>query len=133
MPRNQAIQASHTIALATKVLDLQEYQLRLTVQPRAQYSLVPGSQVAALDLALLAFPLTIRPWQPGDFFYPLGMHQRKKLSDFLVDLKVPVPLKERVYVVTSKGEIVWVMGYRIDDRFKLRDSTQEVYEMRLMN
>ncbi|MCG8453396.1 MAG: tRNA lysidine(34) synthetase TilS, partial [Spirochaetales bacterium] len=131
-PRTRSSQTIHTITTSsTKTLETQDYRLQMTVIPRAQYTLIPDSRVAALDLARLTFPLTIRKWQPGDFFYPLGMQARKKLSDFLVDLKVPMPLKERVYVVVAGGEIVWVIGYRIDDRFKITDTTRAVYEAQL--
>ncbi|MEL6413058.1 MAG: tRNA lysidine(34) synthetase TilS, partial [Bacteroidota bacterium] len=83
--------------------------------------------VAALDWAQLQFPLTVRLWQPGDVFFPLGMQHRKKLSDFLIDQKVPRPYKAQVWVVTSEGKIVWVVGHRIDDRFKLTAATQQAY------
>jgi tRNA(Ile)-lysidine synthase len=80
---------------------------------------------AVLDKTKLQFPLVWRTWQPGDFFYPLGMEHRKKLSDFLVDVKVPLPEKERVTVLETKGEIIWVVGYRIDNRYKLTAETKE--------
>jgi tRNA(Ile)-lysidine synthase len=82
-----------------------------------------------LDLASLEFPLTIRKWQPGEFFYPLGMQQRKKVSDFLVDVKVPRPYKELINVLVSNQQVVWIMGYRIDERFKVKATTQGVYEL----
>lgn len=80
---------------------------------------------AVLDKRKLEFPLVWRNWKQGDFFYPLGMEHRKKLSDFLVDAKVPVPEKERITVLESNGEIVWVVGFRIDNRFKLTPETME--------
>ncbi|MEM7383130.1 MAG: tRNA lysidine(34) synthetase TilS [Bacteroidota bacterium] len=126
-------QCSYTIAAAAdQVLVTRDHRLRLRVIPRAQYTIIPDGDVAALDLALLRFPLTIRKWQPGDYFYPLGMRQRKKLSDFLVDCKVPMPLKGDIYVMLSGDELVWVMGYRIDGRFSITTNTQMVYEARLM-
>jgi tRNA(Ile)-lysidine synthase len=96
-----------------------------------QYTIVANKEIAALNRAQLQFPLVVRKWQPGDAFYPLGMQQRKKLSDFLIDNKIPVPLKAQVWVVTSGGKIVWILGHRIDHRFKVTTSTQQVYEMRL--
>lgn len=82
--------------------------------------------IACLDWEKLTLPLKIRPWQQGDWFKPLGMTQRKKLSDFLIDQKVPLNLKERIQVVVSGDAIVWVVGYRIDNRFKISDQTKEV-------
>lgn len=83
-----------------------------------------NSNVAVLDADKLHFPLVWRQWEPGDFFYPLGMQHRKKLSDFLVDTKVSIPEKQRLTVLESRGEIVWVVGHRIDNRFKLTPDTK---------
>lgn len=102
------------------------FVLRCHRVPREAYSLVPDLQVAALDSAMLRFPLQVRRWRPGDDFYPLGMRGRKKVSDFLIDTKVPRPHKERVYVVTSDSQIVWVVGHRLDDRFKVTPSTMQL-------
>lgn len=98
---------------------------RMTIK-KGDLSLPSTSPLTAvLDKSKLQFPLVWRTWQPGDFFCPLGMEHRKKLSDFLVDAKVPLPEKERVTVLESQGEIVWVVGYRIDNRFKLTPETLE--------
>ena len=96
------------------------------------YALTKQQTMAALDEDLLAFPLTIRPWQSGDWFFPLGMSHRKKLSDFLVDQKVPRHRKPSVYVITSGEDIVWVVGWRIDHRFRITDQTKKVYEISVM-
>ncbi|MDN3687096.1 tRNA lysidine(34) synthetase TilS [Cyclobacterium jeungdonense] len=85
-----------------------------------------SSENALLDRQLLEYPLLIRTWEQGDKFRPLGMGQFKKVSDFLIDSKIPVILKERVQVLCSAGEIVWVIGHRIDDRYKVTESTEEV-------
>ncbi len=122
---------SYTIDATTKSLTMPPHKLQCTHIPRAQYTIVANKEVAALNRAQLKFPLVVRKWQPGDVFYPLGMRQRKKLSDFLIDKKIPVPLKAQVWVVTSGGKIVWILGHRIDDRFKVTASTQQVYEIRL--
>ena len=82
--------------------------------------------VACLDLDKLQFPLIIRRWRHGDFFYPLGMTKTQKLSDFLINNKVNVFDKERVMVLTSNERIVWVIGHRPDNRFKISNDTQHV-------
>lgn len=79
-----------------------------------------------LDIDSLRFPLTWRKWKAGDFFFPLGMTGRKKISDFLVDQKVSLVDKRAVSVLESAGEIAWVVGYRIDDRFKVKPTTEHV-------
>lgn len=81
---------------------------------------------ASLDFEKLSFPLVWRKWRAGDSFYPLGMTQRKKISDFLIDKKISMAEKDTITVLESAGEIVWLAGYRIDNRFRLTDSTNHV-------
>lgn len=82
--------------------------------------------IACLDTEKLRFPLVIRKWNAGDFFYPLGMNGKKKLSDYFIDKKYSLPEKERKMVLESEGKIVWIIGDRIDDRFKVTADTSEV-------
>jgi tRNA(Ile)-lysidine synthase len=79
---------------------------------------------AHLDADKVKFPLIWRQWREGDFFYPLGMDQRKKVSDFLIDTKVPLSDKAAVTVIESEDEIIWVVGYRISNRFKITSDTK---------
>ncbi len=79
---------------------------------------------ASLDLEKLKFPLVWRKWRAGDSFCPLGMDHHKKISDFLIDKKISVAEKDSVTVLESNGEIVWVAGYRIDNRFKISEHTK---------
>jgi tRNA(Ile)-lysidine synthase len=81
---------------------------------------------ACLDLDLIQFPLTLRHWLHGDYFFPLGMEQMKKVSDFFVDNKVAVPEKERTWILASGRKIVWIVGHRIDHRFRLTERTEKV-------
>ncbi len=84
----------------------------------------PGT--AALDADKLGYPLKIRKWEPGDRFMPLGMNRLKKISDFLTDLKVPLYKKQDILVLCSGTDIVWVVGYRIDNRYKVTESTTRI-------
>ncbi len=81
---------------------------------------------ASVDLDRITFPVSVRHWEPGDRFMPLGMKQMKKISDFLIDLKVPVTAKEKVLLLFSDSDVVWVMGYRIDDRFRVTVQTERI-------
>lgn len=82
--------------------------------------------IALLDLDTLTEPLELRKWQEGDRFTPLGMTDEKKVSDFLIDEKVAMPEKRRQFVLTSGGEIVWIVGRRIDNRHKITSKTENV-------
>ncbi|MCC5935964.1 MAG: tRNA lysidine(34) synthetase TilS [Lunatimonas sp.] len=105
-------------------LDGQAYDL--LALPAEGVVLDRSSHNAMLDRDSLSFPLTIRPWQEGDRFRPLGMKHFKKVSDFLIDLKVPLIRKQHVRVLCSGEDIAWVIGYRVDDRFKVGSFTREV-------
>ena len=87
---------------------------------------------AAIDLDKLKFPLEIRKWQKGDVFYPLGMKGKKKLSDFFIAKKLSISQKENTWLLTSAGKIVWIIGLRIDDRFKITDKTKKIYFVELV-
>ncbi|MGE5797932.1 MAG: tRNA lysidine(34) synthetase TilS, partial [Ignavibacteria bacterium] len=71
----------------------------------------------------------LRTWQPGDRFYPLGLKGSKKVSDFLNEQKIPSFLKRNQLVLTNKNRIVWVLGLRLDDRFKILKKTKKVLQL----
>jgi tRNA(Ile)-lysidine synthase len=107
------------------------FPMDMEVMDRAELGTIPSDpNMACLDLELIQFPLTIRHWMHGDYFYPLGMDQIKKLSDFFVDEKVPVPEKESAWIMASGKKIVWIMGYRIDHRFRITPQTTKVLLLR---
>jgi len=87
------------------------------------------SSTEYVDAGKVRFPVCIRSWKEGDSFVPLGMKHRKKVSDFFVDLKIPRSEKMRIPIVESGGNIVWVAGCRIDDRFKITSASTEAYKL----
>ncbi len=88
----------------------------------------------SVDAAKLIYPLTIRNWQTGDYFFPLGMQNRQKLSDFFVHQKVPLNQKSNVTVlVNGNQEIIWIGGFRLDDRYKVDNQTKKVVIFELSN
>lgn len=100
----------------------------------APYSAAPNNYIAAVDEDLLVYPLTMRSWQEGDYFMPLGMQSRKKLSDFFINQKVPRIQKLRIPIlVNGNGDIIWVAGYRLDNRYKLTSQTKKVIIFELLN
>lgn len=91
------------------------------------------ASTAVLDAQKLTYPLYWRVWRNGDFFYPLGMNHRKKISDFLTDNKVPLTEKSRITVLESNGNIVWVVGLRIDNRFKVTPATTRTVRLTVIS
>lgn len=81
-----------------------------------------------VDASKLTFPLQIRKWKEGDSFFPFGMKQRKKLSDFFINNKFSLIDKEQTWILVSNDEIVWIVGHRMDNRFKVTVETKEVIE-----
>ncbi len=107
------------------------FRLKLEVLQRDELEAIPGeAETACLDLDKLNFPLIFRRWQDGDYFYPLGMGGMKKLSDFFIDRKIPLPQKASTWIMCSGKKIVWVMGQRIDHRFRITPTTQRVLLLR---
>lgn len=86
---------------------------------------------AYLDADALQWPLTVRRWRRGDRFSPLGMQGSKKISDFLIDAKVPLPEKDAVFVLESNGNVCWVIGHRIDRRYAIGPNTRKVIRFAL--
>jgi tRNA(Ile)-lysidine synthase len=81
---------------------------------------------AYFDADRLQFPLTLRHPQAGDSFVPFGMKGRKKLSDYFIDLKYSLIEKEKALVLLSAGNIIWLVGERTDERFRLSKTTRQV-------
>lgn len=102
--------------------------LRFSVETYDKTYIIPrSSNVAVLDYNKLTFPLTLRHWQPGDRFIPFGMDNFKKVSDFLIDQKVSLLDKDNVYVLVSGDDIIWIVGYRIDNRYRISDQTKQIF------
>jgi len=98
----------------------------------ADFIIDKSPNVALLDADRIQFPLTLRHWRHGDRFYPLGMKGSKLLSDFFVDQKFTEAQKQSVFlIVSANDDILWVVGHRIDDRFKLTNGTKFVFVCRL--
>lgn len=112
------------------------YPLKLKViseKNTADFIIPDEKNTAVFDKSMLKFPLKIRKWKMGDFFFPLGMKGKKKLSDFFIDEKFTRFKKENIWLVCSGDDIIWIAGQRIDDRYKVNKQTKELLILKLIN
>ncbi|KAA3439298.1 tRNA lysidine(34) synthetase TilS [Rufibacter hautae] len=120
---------SITVPEETTELRFGPYLAKFTRKPAEGYKVPRSKDIAALDADLVKFPLKLRPWKEGDWFIPLGMNGKKKVSDLLIDRKVPANLKPDVWVLVSDASLTWVLGQQLDNRFKVTENTQQVLEI----
>jgi tRNA(Ile)-lysidine synthase len=118
--QNQIIRAGQESA------ELSSGTLRLHLKAAADEEVVNTKNVASFDADKLIFPLTVRKWQKGDYFYPKGMRGRKKLSKFFKDEKLSIPEKENIWLLCAENEVAWIVGFRSDERFKVTEETKSV-------
>lgn len=105
-------------------------KLNITRQPFNGFENINKSkQVATFDSERIQFPLILRRWKDGDYFYPFGMKGRKKISDFLTDLKLPVHEKDMIWLLISGKEIIWVINHRTDNRYRVTENTKEIIQI----
>lgn len=114
-------------------IDRSQHEVTLDGQPLLEITFpdrpvgIPSSSnTALLDLDKLTWPLRLRHWQAGDYFYPLGMSgKRKKLQDFFTNQRLSIDEKLRIWILlTANEEICWILNYRIDERFKITEKTE---------
>ena len=103
------------------------HPLEINFKVTTDKTIIYDNNIAQLDIEKLKFPLTLRKWKEGDKFIPLGMKKFKKLSDFFIDSKFSIIDKQEQWLLCSGVDIVWVLGCRIDERYKLESNTKKVY------
>ncbi len=113
------------IAEGIETVYLPDGKLTLQFEEGQPVAFSPNPNQALLDANLLDFPLRLRHWHAGDYFYPLGMQgKRQKLQDFFTNNKIPRLDKNRIWILeTSHGDICWIVGHRVDERFKITSQT----------
>jgi tRNA(Ile)-lysidine synthase len=103
--------------------------IRCEIFPAADFKIPVSPGIACLDASSIEFPLILRKWKQGDYFYPLGMKKKKKLSRFLIDLKCSPTEKEKTWVLEMRRKIIWVVNLRIDERFRITDRTKKILKI----
>ena len=129
----------HLVHRKTKKIKFgQDKILQLHLKPfKPSARMSSASKYAYIDAVLVKFPLILRKWEPGDYMYPFGLTKesgkpsKKKIGKMLRDEKLSHHEKEGTWVLCSGDKIVWLLGHRLDDRFKVTDQTQEVFELEL--
>lgn len=108
-------------------------KLRIEVSKlQEQFVPVKDKNIAQFDVSRIQFPLTIRRWRRGDKFVPFGMVGMKKLSDFFTDTKATFFQKREAWLLCSGDDIIWVIGQRLDNRFRVTSATQSILTIRLI-
>ena len=102
---------------------------QLKIISKEKFHLQKNESFAQLDARHIEFPLILRRWKKGDYFYPLGMCKKKKLARFFIDQKLSKNQKETIWVLECNKKILWIVGFRIDDRFKIVDSTKNILQI----
>lgn len=111
--------------------DLIHQPIKLKIERKEKFKIHKDEQTGQFDLNKLKFPLILRKWETGDYFQPLGMKGKKKLlSDYFVDEKMSILEKDQTWLLISGEEIVWVIGKRIDERFKISQKTSQILEIK---
>ena len=117
-----------------KEIDFELGKLKLRFQNLREgqiFKLHDNNFIALIDLENITFPLLLRKWKQGDYFYPLGMQKKKKLSKFFIDQKMSLTDKEKIWIIESNKKIIWIISKRIDDRFKITSKTKSILEITL--
>lgn len=96
-----------------------------------EFEITKSKDIGLFDLDKIEFPLILRKWKKGDYFMPLGMTNLKKLSDFFIDNKLSLIDKENTWILENCNKIIWIVGLRIDERFKISDKTTNILKIEL--
>jgi len=129
LSRKESQKELYKIRATNKFVFTNRFKLKLEYMAKGEEEIDPNPYFGYFDVDKLEFPLELRSWQKGDWFVPIGMTGKKKLSDFMIDKKIPLNLKNRIMVLLSGDSIAWIAGYRVDDRFKIHNGTKKLLKI----
>jgi tRNA(Ile)-lysidine synthase len=132
-PNNVEILESKYIYETDNAVEYSNIRLQITKLENASFVVSNQANVCEFDFDSLQFPLQLRPWKDGDRFAPLGMRGNKKISDFLIDAKIPLNQKYDIKVLVSNQEIVWVVGLRMSDKYKVTKGTRNIIQIKTIS
>ncbi|MBK7667815.1 MAG: tRNA lysidine(34) synthetase TilS [Sphingobacteriaceae bacterium] len=115
--------------LIKEIADFKKLPFKLNADLSASKKIMSGKNIAQIDFTKPVFPLKIRKWKAGDKFMPLGMTGYKKISDFLINQKLNRFEKENIWLLLNKNEVVWVIGQRLDERYKIKPNTKKILKL----
>jgi len=127
-------QSAEIFVIDEQMKRLDAGDLKIKIENRIHtpdFRLPTSNSIACLDAGVITFPLVLRKWRAGDYFYPMGMRKKKKLARFFIDQKLSKTEKEKAWVLEMDKKIIWVVGMRIDDRFKITDQTENILRVSL--
>ncbi len=116
----------------THKIDTGEFELRINHLSHDKTHLQKKSDVLQADATDLRYPMILRRWRTGDYMMPLGMKKKKKIARILIDEKIPLHEKENIWVLESEKRIVWLLGLKTDERFKLTPQTKNILQIQLI-
>jgi len=121
---------THDMTLIYSMEELENYGFCVEkIRYQSNFQPANAPEILYVDADKISFPLTIRSWEKGDFFYPFGMKTKKKVSDFFTDLKIDILEKQKIKFLCSQNQIVWIINYRPDNRFKVDEKTTWYYKI----
>ncbi len=124
---NEEERIEHQVHVGDTTFKLKNKTYKITLLPVNDAYKKAQAHEVFLDYDKLKFPMSLRKWQEGDTFYPLGMQGSQKLSDFFINQKVAIPEKEKIWLLCdAEDRIVWVLNYRLDNRFRISKSSQRM-------
>lgn len=125
-PLDSLENAIYLLESASGSLNFGGFELRWSEKNYTNETIPANQELAWLDSSSIQYPIILRRWKAGDYFYPLGMPKKKKVARFLIDQKLSRPAKENTWILESGKKIIWIVGQRVDDRFKINAATKRV-------